>query len=233
MAISIEEKRKRDRDRHRVINHAAAVAAGREPGRIGQPPKPAEHRAAVKAAAVKRSSVRSLKRRTAQRAERAIVQGRTPGRPGKKKVLVTEAQIKSARNARAKKYRDSHLVEVRAADLARNAVRMPLLKETDPIAYKLRCAATAHGYRARRMGACSPRGLTAVLRRVWVASGQKCACCPSTDRLEFDHIVALFNGGDNAESNFRVLCKSCNSSKGVKDYQTWLESRPALERIAA
>lgn len=42
----------------------------------------------------------------------------------------------------------------------------------------------------------------------------KCVICGSTKRLHIDHIVAVSVGGSSEDSNLRVLCESCNCSKG-------------------
>lgn len=34
------------------------------------------------------------------------------------------------------------------------------------------------------------------------------------DEATLDHIIPLVAGGTNADDNLRVLCRSCNSSKG-------------------
>lgn len=51
-----------------------------------------------------------------------------------------------------------------------------------------------------------------------------CLKCGSTENLEIDHVVPLSLGGSNEQSNWQVLCKSCNCSKGnrnTEDYRFW------------
>jgi 5-methylcytosine-specific restriction endonuclease McrA len=53
--------------------------------------------------------------------------------------------------------------------------------------------------------------------RVWDAASGRCAICGrkigAGERWECDHIVALANGGENRESNLRVLCCNCHKIK--------------------
>jgi len=42
-----------------------------------------------------------------------------------------------------------------------------------------------------------------------------CQRCGATDDLTIDHIKARVKGGSNEPSNLSVLCRSCNSSKGI------------------
>ena len=52
--------------------------------------------------------------------------------------------------------------------------------------------------------------------------GNQCLRCGSTDRpITRDHIVPIFKGGADDISNIQPLCRSCNSSKGIKttDYR--------------
>ena len=43
----------------------------------------------------------------------------------------------------------------------------------------------------------------------------KCCFCNSTENLEIDHIIPVFQGGTNIESNLRVLCQSCNGKRNA------------------
>ena len=44
----------------------------------------------------------------------------------------------------------------------------------------------------------------------------KCKICKSENDLTIDHIISVANGGSNELSNLQVLCRKCNSKKGVK-----------------
>lgn len=62
------------------------------------------------------------------------------------------------------------------------------------------------------------------------ATGNACLCCGAAGDLAADHVIPLSKGGPNDISNIQPLCKSCNSTKGVKstDYRRWLvEEREA------
>lgn len=51
---------------------------------------------------------------------------------------------------------------------------------------------------------------TAVMQR----DGYKCVLCGAGDDLTLDHIFPHVAGGSDDSVNLRVLCRSCNSSKG-------------------
>ena len=68
-----------------------------------------------------------------------------------------------------------------------------------------------------RPGTRQQRGYTEQYLRVRSRLIQRqpwCFACGSTHDLTADHIVPLARGGTNALSNLRVLCRSCNSSRG-------------------
>lgn len=55
-----------------------------------------------------------------------------------------------------------------------------------------------------------------------------CHYCGSAERLSLDHMLPRSRGGDDADSNLITCCRSCNSSKGAKTYDEfveWLEAR--------
>lgn len=50
---------------------------------------------------------------------------------------------------------------------------------------------------------------------VWQRDGGKCAKCGSTRNLEYDHDIPFSMGGSNTARNLRLLCETCNRSKGA------------------
>jgi len=66
----------------------------------------------------------------------------------------------------------------------------------------------------------SNRQVTQLLKKK-VAANQawKCGHCHSIldASFEVDHIVALFNGGSNTESNLIALCRNCHGKKTVEE----------------
>lgn len=61
--------------------------------------------------------------------------------------------------------------------------------------------------------------------RVFEAQSGLCAECGKKlavagEPFEVDHITALINGGENAESNLRALCKPCHLAKTAADVAT-------------
>jgi 5-methylcytosine-specific restriction endonuclease McrA len=43
----------------------------------------------------------------------------------------------------------------------------------------------------------------------------KCVRCVSNERLEFDHIIPVSEGGSNTERNIQLLCEPCNRAKAA------------------
>jgi len=78
--------------------------------------------------------------------------------------------------------------------------------------------------RARKNGATiGPVDEAAIYER----DGYMCIYCGETHRkLTIDHIEALSNGGPHLEDNLLVACGRCNSSKGTKPFEEWLQTQP-------
>lgn len=51
---------------------------------------------------------------------------------------------------------------------------------------------------------------------VYERDGYRCVKCFSGDDITLDHIHPYSKGGQDTVENLRVLCRSCNSSKGAK-----------------
>ena len=49
---------------------------------------------------------------------------------------------------------------------------------------------------------------------VWQRDGGKCVKCTSTRNLEYDHDIPFSLGGSTTARNLRLLCETCNRSKG-------------------
>lgn len=49
-------------------------------------------------------------------------------------------------------------------------------------------------------------------------SGGTCLCCGKDEDITVDHVVPLTRGGTNWINNIQPLCRSCNSSKGNRDF---------------
>jgi len=49
---------------------------------------------------------------------------------------------------------------------------------------------------------------------VWQRDGGRCVRCGAREKLEFDHIIPLADGGSSTERNIQLLCEPCNRSKG-------------------
>ena len=60
----------------------------------------------------------------------------------------------------------------------------------------------------------NPRRWQAVRRAVFKRDGYRCQSCGKAGRLECDHVVAIFRGGDWWEiENCQALCRGCHIAK--------------------
>ena len=55
-----------------------------------------------------------------------------------------------------------------------------------------------------------------VRHEVWRRDEGRCVDCGSRDRLEFDHIVPVSEGGSNTARNLELRCESCNRRKAAR-----------------
>ena len=70
---------------------------------------------------------------------------------------------------------------------------------------------------ARSNGAARREAIpVAVRREVWQRDGGRCVDCGSRERLEYDHIIAVVNGGSNTARNLELRCEKCNRTKGAR-----------------
>lgn len=61
-----------------------------------------------------------------------------------------------------------------------------------------------------------------VKARLMMEAGGKCAVCGRKlgvggEPPEFDHVIALINGGEHREANLRPVCGECHSDKSKED----------------
>lgn len=59
---------------------------------------------------------------------------------------------------------------------------------------------------------------------VFERDGFKCVYCGSTKNLTLDHKVPQSRGGSHDPENLCCCCGSCNSSKGARTPQEWMEA---------
>lgn len=58
-----------------------------------------------------------------------------------------------------------------------------------------------------------------------IASSDSCCYCGSHVELSLDHLVPQFRGGAHSADNLLVACRSCNSSKGAREFLEWMVKR--------
>lgn len=104
---------------------------------------------------------------------------------------------------------------------ARNAARRKRYNSDWWASHKDLAREYAQARRSRRVGA------GGVVSAKWAAvlRGDPCSYC-SKPGGTVDHVVALNDGGSNAESNVAGCCQSCNSSKRDRRLVAWLLGRP-------
>lgn len=58
---------------------------------------------------------------------------------------------------------------------------------------------------------------------VFKRDGFKCVYCGSQENLTLDHKIPQSRGGSHDPENLATCCSTCNSSKGAKTPQEWME----------
>jgi hypothetical protein len=53
----------------------------------------------------------------------------------------------------------------------------------------------------------------ALRHAVWTRDSGRCVVCGSREKLEFDHIIPISQGGSTTERNLELLCEICNRAK--------------------
>lgn len=71
------------------------------------------------------------------------------------------------------------------------------------------------------------------LRELLEKQNYECVYCRGSlrERRHTDHIVALARGGSNGIENIQLLCPSCNSSKGDKSHEEFLQYRARMGSV--
>lgn len=99
--------------------------------------------------------------------------------------------------------------------------------ESDSIEETARKIASATDGRVEKIGRSRPK-ISARLRYGFLKAAnfccQNCGASESEQPLEIDHVIPFSKGGANHRSNYQVLCKPCNLSKGSKTFEEWLGS---------
>lgn len=189
---------------------AAAIAAGREPGRNGRPPTlSVEQKEASRLAQNRKASIRARKRRSAVRAAKALAEGRTPGKPGPKRILTDEQREQSLRD-RAMRHKRKNLDGVRE----RNKLFARKFRKENPAI----TAAHSRNRRARERGA-SGSHTAADIAALREKQHDTCTYCMQRlgdATVHVDHHIPLALGGSNDPDNLRLLHSTCNLMKGAR-----------------
>ncbi len=217
---------------------AKAIAAGRVPGKAGQPSKGRTEDELREMRRIKSQKQRDkdpeanrkYKREYEKRraAEAAVAAGRLPGKCGRKPIFLTEEERKAKQNARVKRYYHEHLEKSRAKAAKRERDKRAALKAGTyaprskarmPEEHRIAVAkAAVHARRARmKDGGKGPQA--ADLRKLrWRQNG----ICPycfinlGTHDIHLDHWIPLAKGGNNDFDNLRLLHGTCNLKKGAR-----------------
>ena len=120
---------------------------------------------------------------------------------------------------------------------------MPIVPEARKMISKYRgtCAYCTYPFRAGRMIAYLPEHWAETVKHAYsrqmvttrcvdwecfyklLRRDFDCQYCDSVDDLTIDHIVAVDNGGLDTPQNITVACRRCNSAKGTRHVEEFLD----------
>lgn len=76
------------------------------------------------------------------------------------------------------------------------------------VAYNQRASAKSHGYTGKNFTASQ-------WQKACTRWDNRCLCCSTKTDLTVDHVIPLSAGGPNTIDNVQLLCRKCNSRKGI------------------
>jgi len=68
-------------------------------------------------------------------------------------------------------------------------------------------------YLKRRSQASNYTKRPEVRARIFARDNYRCVECGSTENLTIDHIISVYRGGTDEDTNLQTLCNSCNARK--------------------
>jgi 5-methylcytosine-specific restriction endonuclease McrA len=188
-------------EREKARRHEKAIAAGREPGKAGNPNKYAtdeERLYAIREAKRKWreenraiDNERQARRLREKRAAKAIAEGRTPGKTGNYRKFTPEEIAEKHRTYLKQHYRKNKEVYF----------------------------SYGRTRRARKRNADGTH-TAADISALWDLQKGKCVFCLKPmvkGKFHVDHFVPLIKGGSNDRGNLRLMHKKCNLKKGRAD----------------
>lgn len=236
------EQRAKYNERARLRAAEKALAAGRTPGRKGQPPKnrTAEENAELHRERTRRyyfenhEKMKKYRREWARddAAEKAIEAGRMPGVSGPARKYATDEEFLAAKAAIRRKYYAENSKKLSAQSSDRQKRKRKAVKagtHTPSTRKKL----TLDEKRAKINAAAESRRATVMmaggsysvddLRVVRYRQNGICPCCNhllGSFNLHTDHWIPLSKGGSNDIGNIRLTHGLCNLQKGARHPDT-------------
>lgn len=84
--------------------------------------------------------------------------------------------------------------------------------------------------RARKADATTVTPTAAAIRSLLEKCNHRCVYCDRDRELALEHFISLHAGGTDCIGNLVIACKTCNSSKGVKDPCQWFQTRSTFSQ---